>query len=143
MSLRKTYLLVGFVALALLGLALAGTGETVSEAAPLLGFTDTPVPVATSTPLPPPPTNTPPPPPPTPTDVLVVLPTDTPRPQQKRQPVPTPTLIPILPESGHPEDGLVSPWMVGGIALLLGYLVLWSGQRHREASRPPLDPPAQ
>jgi hypothetical protein len=143
MSLRKTYLLVGFVALALLGLALAGTGETVSEAAPLLGFTDTPVPAATSTPLPPPPTNTPPPLPPTPTPVTVVPPTNTPKPQQKRQPVPTPTTIPILPESGLPEEGLVSPWMVGGIALFLGWLVLWSGQQRRTPSRPPLDPPSQ
>jgi hypothetical protein len=141
MSLKRIYLLGALVTLALLGLALADTGETVSEAAPLLGFTDTPEPV--STPLPPPPTNTPPPPPPTPTDVLVVLPTDTPRPQQRQQPVSTPTLIPILPESGHPEDGLVSPWMIGGIALLLGYLVLWSSQRHREPSRPLSDPPSQ
>ena len=80
MSLRKTYLLGGFVALALLGLALVDTGETVSEAAPLLGFTDTPRPVA-PTPLPPAPTNTPPPPPPTPT----APPANTPPPSQKRQ----------------------------------------------------------
>jgi hypothetical protein len=137
MSLKRTYLLGGFVALALLGLALVDTGETVSEAAPLLGFTDTPVPVV-PTPLPPAPTNTPPPPPPTSTPAP---PANTPRPQEKRQTVPTP--IPILPESGHPEKGLVSPWMVGGIALLLGYLVLWSGQRHREPSRPSSDPPSQ
>jgi outer membrane biosynthesis protein TonB len=142
MSLRKTYLLVGFVALALLGLALADTGETVSEAAPLLGFTDTPVPVATNTPPPPPPTNTPPPPPPTNTPPPP-QPTNTPRPQQKQQPVPTPTAIPILPESGHPEEGPVSPWMVGGIALLLGWLVIWSGQRHGGPSRPPSEPPSQ
>ena len=133
MSLKRIYLLGGFVALTLLGLALADTGETVSEAAPLLGFTDTPQPAA-PTPLPPAPTNTPPPPPPTAT----APPANTPRPQQKGQPVPTP--IPILPESGHPEEGLVSPWMVGGIALLLGCLVLWSGQRHRQPSRPPSDP---
>jgi hypothetical protein len=138
MSLKRIYLLGGFVALALLGLALADTGETVSEAAPLLGFTDTPPPVP-PTPLPPAPTNTPPPPPPTPTSIP---PTSPPPPSQKRQTEPTATLIPILPESGHPEEGLVSLWMVGGVALLLGYLVLWSGQRHREASRPPSDPPA-
>ena len=141
MSLRKMYLLGGFVALALLGLALADTGETVSEAAPLLGFTDTPVPVATSTSLPPAPTNTLPPPPPTPTDVLVVLPTNTPMPGQKQQPVATP--IPILPESGQPEKGPISPWVVGGIALFLGWLVLWSGQRHKDVSRPSSSPPAQ
>ena len=136
MSLRKTYLLGGFVALALLGLAMADTGETVSEAAPLLGFTDTPPPVAPTS-LPPAPTNTPPPPPPTPT----APPANTPRPQQRGQPAPT--SIPILPESGHPEEGLVSPWMVGGVALLLGYLVLWSGQRRRQPSRPPSDPPSR
>jgi hypothetical protein len=136
MSLRKMYLLGGFVALALLGLAMADTGEAVSEAAPLLGFTDTPPPAA-PTPLPPAPTNTPPPPPPTPT----APPANTPRPQQRGETVPTP--IPILPESGHPEGGQFSPWMVGGIALLLGYLVLWSGQRHRQPSRPTSDPPSR
>ncbi len=141
MSLRKTYLLGGFVALALLSLALADTGETVSEAAPLLGFTDTPVPVV-PTPLPAP-TNTPPPAPPTPTDVPVVLPTDTPRPQQKRQTEATPTPIPILPESGQPEKGPISPWVVGGVALFLGWLVLWSGQRHKDVSRPSSSPSAR
>ena len=138
MSLRRTYLLGGLVALALLGLALADTGETVSEAAPLLGFTDTPAPVV-PTPLPPAPTNTPPPPPPTPT----APPANTPPPSQKRQTEPTTTPIPILPESGHPEEGLVSPWVVGGIALLLGWLALWSGQRHRDVSQPPSSPPSQ
>ena len=70
----RLHVLGYFVIVALLvsGLVGLGGGGT-SEAAPLLGFTDTPPPVVNT--LPPPPTNTPPPPPP-PTHTAVPQPTD-------------------------------------------------------------------
>jgi hypothetical protein len=107
----KSHVLGYFVVSGLLGLG----GGGASEAAPLLGFTDTP----------PPPTNTATPPP-----------TATSRPgggeKKPSGPLPTATLIPILPISGAEAGRSVAPWVFGGIALFLGWVFHRVGRQRKD-----------
>jgi len=128
----KSHLIGYFAIAALLIASLVGSDGGTSEAAPLLGFTDTPPPA--TEPPPPPPTNTPPPPPP-PTHTAEPQPTATPRPGGREKPsgpLPTATLILILPVSGAEAGRPVAPWVVGGIALFLGWLFYRVGQERKE-----------